>query len=78
MIDCPYCSPGVTQSLDILPTSNKEYQQTLLTMDGTKKWFYCNNCTGVYCFDKMRGIWQFSPDTYTKFLNEGKIIDRLS
>jgi len=72
-LKCPYCD----NDLDLLPSTHPEYKSTLLTYDGTRKWFVCNTCEGVWCLDKITKSWKISPETYTRFVEEGKIPDRL-
>jgi hypothetical protein len=72
-LSCPYCDGD----LEILPGTHPEFASTQLTYDGTRKWFLCTKCEGVFCFDKLTRSWKISPATYTKFVQEGKIPDRL-
>lgn len=68
-LSCKYCEGN----LEILPTDHPEYSQTQLTFDGTRKWFLCHDCKGVWCYDKVQKTWLMSPQTYTNWVNEGKI-----
>lgn len=76
-LDCPFCTPEVTGTLVCLSTSHPEYQLSLMTSDGTKKWFLCECCEGVFIRDKMTAKWQMSPATYDQFVKDGIIEDRL-
>ncbi len=73
MFNCPFCYPEVENSLSILDPTNEEFYITMLTNDGTRKWFSCSNCNGVFCKDKLNGRWQLSPKTYDLFLKLGMI-----
>lgn len=70
---CPYCEGG----LELLPSSHPEFVQAQHTSDGTRKWFICKSCTGVWCYDKILKSWFMSPQTYTDFVEQGKIPDVL-
>lgn len=72
-VSCIYCDGD----LNPLPESHQEYVQLYLTYDGTRRWFECENCEGVFAKDKVTGGWLLSPNTYSKFVEEGKIEDRL-
>lgn len=72
-VDCLYCD----NDLDLLPDTHPEYKTLLSTSDGTRKWYICNKCAGVFCKDKQTGAWYVSPETYDRFISEGKIKDRL-
>ena len=72
-LSCLYCDG----ELSILPTTHPEHASTRLTYDGTRKWFVCESCEAVWCFDKLTRSWKLSPATYTKFVAEGKIPDKL-
>ena len=76
-IDCPFCSPVNENTLSRLPTDHAEYNLSVISYDGTKNWYICSVCKGVYCLDKMRGIWQLSPQTYTDFVKKKLIKDML-
>jgi hypothetical protein len=76
-MDCPFCYPEREGSLVILPDTHQEFYLVEKTDDGTKKWFYCTNCKGVFCRDKVRQIWQLSAETYTEFVKRGFIKDQL-
>lgn len=60
-----------------LPADHEEYIQSRLTYDGTRKWFLCTECGGVFCKDKVTGKWNLSPKTYTRFVEEGTVEDLL-
>lgn len=77
-LNCPLCFPDEEETMSVLKSGNKEYHLAVLTNDGTKKWFHCEKCDGVYCLDKMKSKWQLSPATYTKFTESGLIEDRLT
>lgn len=77
-MDCPFCYPEKEGTLKILPDSNPEFYLVDLTNDGTKKWFVCSECEGVFCRDKVSQSWQLSAQTYTLFVEKGFIKDRLS
>ncbi len=77
-LNCPLCYPDKENTMIVLPYGHKEYNLSVLTNDGTKKWFLCEECEGVYCLDKMKSKWQLSPATYTKFVELGLIEDRLT
>jgi len=70
---CKYCEGD----LDLLPTTHPEFAQTQLTFDGTRKWFVCTDCAGVWCYDKVQKTWLMSPQTYTDWVKQGKIPDLL-
>lgn len=77
-VTCINCSTEDSESLLImLPENHKEFYLARLTNDGTKKWYLCPKCEGVFCRDKVLGIWQLSPGTYTEFVKRGIIEDRL-
>ena len=77
-LDCPFCAPDECETLGLLLSSNKEYYLYTLLNDGTKKAFVCDSCKGVFFYDKMSDIWQISPATYDRFVEEGKIKDQLN
>jgi hypothetical protein len=76
-LDCPFCSPVHEKTLTRLTQSHPEYYISVVTYDGTKNWYLCSECKGVFCLDKMRGIWQLSPQTYTDFVQKKLIKDML-
>lgn len=78
LLDCPFCFPNVERSLTILSSTNNEYYLAVKTMDGTKKWYVCSNCSGVFCRDKLRASWQLSPGTYLQFIEKGWIKDLIN
>lgn len=71
---CPVCSISdeLAQLVPIDP-SNVEYNMSLKTNDGTKRWYTCTKCRGTFCRDKIKSIWQYSPNTYTDLVNKGFI-----
>jgi hypothetical protein len=73
-LECINCG----SNLELLSKDHKEYTLANLTYDGTRKWFLCSGCKGVFCRDKVTGRWGISPDTYARFLEEGVIEDILS
>ena len=73
-LKCIYCD----SDLVVLPNDHKEFRSASLTYDGTRKWFLCKSCTGVFIYDKLTRSWKLSPSTYTRFVEEGKIPDKLS
>jgi len=78
MFNCPFCYPDTEETLIILPTTHKEFISCSLTEDGTRKWFLCNQCGGVFCRDKLTRKWQLSPITYDKFVNKGLVKNQLN
>lgn len=76
-MDCPFCYPDKENTLVILPESNVEFYLVSKTNDGTKKWYLCQNCDGVYCRDKLLKTWQISAETYTRFVDSGLMKDLL-
>jgi len=77
-IPCPICgTENMKANLVSIKEDNKEYQMSLKTSDGTRKWYVCTGCNLVFCKDKIRNIWQYSPTTYTKLVSQGLISDRL-
>jgi len=77
-LDCPFCCPEVEKSMSVLEIGDQEYYLSVHTNDGTKKWYKCENCNGIFCRDKMKKIWQLSPKTYNNFLEKGWIKDLLN
>lgn len=77
-IECPICGID-NEKANLIPisTSNEEYQLSLKTNDGTRKWYTCIECHNTFCKDKIRNIWQYSPKTYTKLVSEGLISNKL-
>jgi len=67
------CEPGAY----MVPLSIKEYAPAGKTDDGTKKWFKCGKCGGIYCLDKMTRTWQFAAETYTELVEKGLLNDYL-
>lgn len=77
-IVCPICGiDDEDAKLNPIASSNAEYYLSLKTNDGTKKWYTCIKCKGTFCRDKIKGIWQYSPKTYTNLVNTGIIADKL-
>ena len=72
-VSCIYCDGNLTP----LTREHKEYVQLHLTYDGTRRWFLCEKCSGTFGKDKATGGWVISPDTYTRFVEEGRIEDKL-
>ena len=72
-LKCAYCDGD----LDVLQDTHSEYRSTRLTYDGTRKWYLCSSCEAVWCLDKITRRWKLSPETYTRFVKEGKIPDKL-
>lgn len=64
--------------MEVLKVGDSEHNLAIKTMDGTKKWYKCNSCEGVFCRDKLKGEWQLSPNTYVKFVEKGWIKDLIS
>jgi len=78
-IRCPYCPPDEEKALlERLAIGDEEYYDSLKTADGTRKWFKCPVCTGVYCRDKVKARWLYSPKTYDRFVKEGVIKNKLA
>jgi hypothetical protein len=78
MLHCPVCSIEEGKStLETISINHEEYQLSLKTNDGTRKWYTCNQCQNTFCRDKIKGIWLYSPSTYIKLLNNGFIEDKL-
>ena len=77
MLDCPFCTPAYSGSLVRLPDNHPEYNLSVISYDGTKNWYLCSECGGVFCRDKIMKKWQLSPDTYTQFIKKGLIEDKL-
>lgn len=77
-VDCPFCFPEVTASLTVLQLGDEEYNLSVKTNDGTKKWYKCSHCEGTFCRDKLRGVWQLSPNTYIKFIEKGWVKDLIN
>jgi len=67
------CEPGATMR----PLGATEYLPAGKTDDGTKKWFKCERCGGIFCLDKMKRRWQFSAETYTELVQKGLLNDYL-
>ena len=79
-LNCPVCpieEDGNVSTLEFIAPSNEEYQLSLKTNDGTRKWYTCNKCGHTFCRDKIRNIWMYSPATYIKLVNSGFIEDKL-
>lgn len=76
-IPCCYCGETKNGFLTVLSSDSPEFHLSLLTRDGTKKWYKCNSCKGVFCKDKLTGQWQLSPATYSTFVEKGYIKDQL-
>lgn len=76
-MDCPFCYPDKEGSLTILPDSHPEHYLVEKTNDGTKKWYFCTECSGAFCRDKVKQVWQLSAETYTQFVQKGWIKDQL-
>jgi hypothetical protein len=74
-IECPIC---LQEELVPLGTNHQEYYLSVLTHDGTKKWYLCEGCNGIVCRDKMLGVWQVSPSTYDLLVSTGHLKDRLN
>lgn len=74
-LPCPTCLDE--SNLEFLSPNHPEYQMANFINDGTKKWYFCNKCGGVYCKDKMTSAWQYSPKTYDSFVEKGIIEDKL-
>ena len=53
------------------PLGVEEYPPAGKTNDGTKKWYKCDHCNGIFCLDKMSRRWQFSAETYTELVQKG-------
>ena len=71
---CIYCEGD----LNLLPSSHEEYVYTQMTSDGTRKWYICESCESVWCYEKLQKTWKMSPKTYTKLVEEEKIPDKLN
>lgn len=78
MFNCPLCYPDYEDTLILLPETHEEFIRCHLTEDGTRKWFLCQECGGVFCRDKITRKWQLSPLTYDKFMKRGLVKDQLS
>ena len=78
MVNCPYCYPNLENTLTVITEKYKEYYFYSISMDGTKKWYVCSGCGGVFCYDKVSARWQMSPKTYTEFVKKGLIKDLLN
>ena len=75
---CPVCAIKEGEStLKELSPDNEEYQASLKTNDGTRKWYSCSQCNNNFCRDKIKGIWLYSPLTYIRLLESGFIEDKL-
>jgi hypothetical protein len=72
-LGCIFCGGG----MQILPSTHKEFYTLNLSYDGTRRWFLCTKCEGVFGKDKVMNTWSISPDTYVRFVEEGKIKDKL-
>lgn len=77
-MNCPFCAPEIEDSLTALTKGNKEFYLFSATADGTRKWYQCSGCEGVFCKDKMSGNWLLSPGTYDLFVARGWMKDVLS
>lgn len=75
-MDCPFCAPAYSGTLMRLPESHPEYNLSVISYDGTKNWYLCTQCEGVYCRDKLLKRWQVSPATYSSFVERGLISDK--
>lgn len=78
MFNCPFCYPDVEASLELLAEDHPEFVSVNLANDGTKKWFSCKQCGGVFCLDRLSKRWQLSPKTYDRFVRDGLIKNKLS
>lgn len=78
MLNCPYCYPNSEGTLNILTESHADYCAYSHAADGTKKWFICGECGGIFCYDRVMARWQMSPKTYTEFVKKGFIKDLLN
>lgn len=74
-LECPVCLEAT--GMGILSVSHPEFQMASFTNDGTKKWFFCPKCQGVFCRDKITARWQYSPKTYDLLVSRGQIEDKL-
>lgn len=77
-MNCPMCFPAEEDTLIPITEVNTEYYLSVLTKDGTKKWYTCTTCKGVFCRDKLLAIWQISPYTYDKLIESNSIKDILN
>ena len=67
------CKPGaLMETLDL-----HMYLPARKTNDGTKKWYRCVECNGIFCLDKMTRRWEFSAETYTELVQKGLLNDYL-
>ena len=74
-LDCVIqCEPGASME----PLDPSIYPPARQTEDGTRKWFKCDKCGGVFCLDKMTRSWKFSAETYTDLVERGLLKDRLA
>lgn len=67
------CSEGALMD----PLDGSTYIPAKKLNDGTKKWYRCRVCGGIFCLDKMSREWQFSAETYTELVEKGLIKDYL-
>lgn len=78
MLKCLVCDIDEEGAVLIpLPKDHKEYQQSIKILDGTRKWYLCTKCGCTFCKDKIREVWQYSPNTYSNLLEQGKISNKL-
>lgn len=75
-LQCPNCGETDGGTLALLSTTSPEFSASQFS-DGTKKWFECSKCGGVFVRDKLLGKWALSPKTYDRFVKEGLIKDQL-